>query len=190
MTSIKDKFKAALLTIHEQPLDYPEWDLTGALLREFTARERQYAQEAVSAEAGEADPDQVLFRAMLVQRCLTDPETGRPYADGRTNPSTGEPSIDPRTRTPIFTIEDIQDLADSRAIIFNKIWDDLLTLAALGPQAMFSSGAQDVGGERDAGAGAAGTGDAAVEDEGARPSDVDGGAQVDSKPKRKARNTA
>jgi hypothetical protein len=150
--SVKERLTAALTAIHEQPLEYPAWGLTGALLREFTARERQYAQEAVQTEAGEADPDQILFRAMLMQRCITDPESGRPYADGRTGPD-GQVAIDPRTRTPVFTVAEIADLADGRAIVFNRIWDDLLALAAAAPADLFPGDRAVVGAERDAGTG-------------------------------------
>jgi hypothetical protein len=163
------KLLAALTAIHEQPLDYPAWGLTGVLLREFTARERQYAQEAVQAEAGEADVDQILFRAMLIQRCITDPATGRPYADGRPGPD-GSPAIDPRTRTPIFTVEEIQEIADGRAIIFNHIWDDLLALAAAAPADLFRGDHEDVSSERDARASTGG--DAAEPD---RPPDQGAG---------------
>lgn len=174
MSDIRARLKAALTDLHERALDYPEWGLTGAVLREFTARERQYANDAVQAEAGAADVDQILFRAMLLQRCITDPDTGQPYADGRAGPG-GQPAIDPRTRAPIFTLDDIQDIADSRAILFNRIWDDLLALAAAAPESLFPGDRADVGSERDAGAGAEGAEEAPGGDEDERTRHADGG---------------
>src|SRR5262245_22883120 len=180
----KTALLSALTTLHEKPLDLPQWGLSGVLLREFTARERQWAQEAVQAEANGGDIDQVLYRAMLMQRCLTDPDTGRPYADGRTDGSTGQAAIDPRTRTPIFTVEEVADLADARAILFGVLWDNLLELAALGPQAMFSGDREDVSAERDTGAGVEGAGDATGADEGQGSDGPDRREQVARRPKR------
>jgi hypothetical protein len=171
----KAKLLAALTVIHEKPLEYPEWGLTGAMLREFTARERQYAQEAVQVEAGEADPDQILFRAMLMQRCITDPETGTPYADGR-------PGIDPRTRTPIFSVADIQQIADGRAILFNRIWDDLIALAAAAPADLFRGDRADVSPERNTGASADGSAQAPDGDADQGAGDADGGTEVPGEP--------
>lgn len=174
----KTKLLTALTTLHERELDYPQWGLTGILMREFTARERQFAQDAVQSEANDGDVDQTLYRAMLMQRCLTDPTTGRPYADGRTDPTTGQPAIDPRTRTPIFTVEEVNDIADSRAILFNMLWDNLIELAALGPQAMFSSDRADVSAERDQGTGVEGAGEGPGGDEDSRPGHADGGSAI------------
>lgn len=170
---------SALTGLHERAVDYPAWGITGILMREFTARERQWAQDAVQAEAGGGDVDQTLYKAMLMQRCLTDPETGRAYADGRTDPTTGQPVIDPRTRTPVFTVDEVNDLVDARAVLFNLLWDNLLELAALGPQAMFSGGSADERAERDAGAGAEGTGEATGGDAGQGVDGADGRGEMD-----------
>lgn len=174
--SVKERLRTALTALHEKPLEYPEWGISGAMLREFTARERQYANDAVQEQGG-ADPDQILFRAMLMQRCITDPATGRPYADGRTGPS-GSPLIDPRTRTPIFTVEEITELADGRAFLFTRIWDDLIELAAAAPASLFRGDRTDDGAERDQGAGdqGDGAGTAGSSDQGT--GNPDGGGEV------------
>lgn len=155
MTDLRTRLLDAFQGVHEKPIDYPQWGITGVLLREFTARERQAANEAVTLENA-TDPDQILYRAMLLQRCITDPGTGKPYADGRTDLSTGQPAIDPRTRTPVFTVEDVQSLADGRSILFNILWDELLEVAGMTSAGMFSRGDAADGSERSAGAGAAG----------------------------------
>lgn len=156
---LRTKLLDALQGVHERPFDYPQWGMTGALMREFTARERQAANEAVTLD-NPGDPDQILFRAMLLARCITDPATGSPYADGRLDARTGKVAIDPRTRTPIFTIEDVQSLANGRAAIFNALWDDLLEVAAMTQGAMFSRDTAADGGERDQGARDPGSSDA------------------------------
>jgi hypothetical protein len=145
--SIKDRFLDAFTNLHERAVNFPQWGLTGALLREFTARERQYANDAVQAQ-DEASPDQILYRAMLLQRCLTDPATGTPFSDGRRDPTTGEPAIDPRTRAPIFTIADVEQLADGRFVLFNALWDELLEVAAMGPRSLFRGDPATDGAER------------------------------------------
>lgn len=151
MTDLRTRLLDAFQGVHERAIDYPQWGITGILLREFTARERQAANEAVMLDNA-ADPDQILYRAMLLQRCITDPATGTPYADGRIDLSTGQAAIDPRTRNPVFTVEDVQALADGRSILFNTLWDELLEVAAMSGGAMFSRGGATNGGERDQGA--------------------------------------
>jgi hypothetical protein len=155
--NLRTKLLDAFQGVHERPIDYPQWGITGVLLREFTARERQAANEAVTLD-NPTDPDQILYRAMLLQRCITDPATGGPYADGRIDLSTGERAIDPRTRTPVFTVEDVQELADGRSILFNVLWDDLLEVAGMSSAAMFSRGDAADGAERNQGAGVEGAG--------------------------------
>ena len=160
MTDLRTRLLDAFEGVHERPINYPQWGITGALMREFTARERQAANDAVTLD-NSTDPDQILFRAMLLARCITDPESGSPYADGRLDLSTGKVAIDPRTRTPIFTIDDVQVLADGRSTLFNTLWDDLLEVAAMSGGAMFSRNHTPDGGERDQGAGAEGASNAA-----------------------------
>jgi len=151
-TNLRTKLLDAFQGVHERMIDYPQWGITGVMLREFTARERQAANEAVTLD-NPADPDQILFRAMLIQRCLTDPDTGRPYADGRIDLSTGEAAIDPRTRVSVFTVGDVKELADGRAALFNALWDDLLEVASMTGAALFSRGGTANGTERDPGTG-------------------------------------
>ena len=160
MSDLRTRLLDALEGVHERAIDYPQWGVTGILIREFTARERQAANEAVTLD-NPADPDQVLFRAMLIQRCVTDPDTGTAYADGRLDLRTGNKAIDPRTRTPVFTVADVQSLANGRAALFNTLWDDLLEVAAMTGTAMFSRDHAPDSAERDQGAGAEGSGDAA-----------------------------
>lgn len=180
MTTVTERIRDALTNLHERPLDYPQWGLEGAMLREFTARERQYANDAVQAQ--DDDPDQILFRAMLLQRCITDPTTGTPYPDGRYDPATGLPAIDPRTRTPIFSLADIQDIADGRGVVFTRLWDDLLELAGAGPRSLFRGGAAANGAERDQGARAEAPGDPASTDADPRTGDADGGGASAGEP--------
>ena len=152
MSDLRTRLLDALEGVHERAIDYPQWGVTGILIREFTARERQAANEAVTLD-NPADPDQVLFRAMLIQRCVTDPDTGTAYADGRLDLRTGNKAIDPRTRTPVFTVADVQSLANGRAALFNTLWDDLLEVAAMSGATFSRSVDVAVRGKRDAGAG-------------------------------------
>jgi hypothetical protein len=162
MTDLRTKLLDAMQNVHERLIDYPQWGITGVLLREFTARERQAANEAVNLDNPD-NPEQILYRAMLLQRCITDPATGTPYADGRIDLSTGEKAIDPRTRTPVFTVADVTELADGRAMLFNTLWEELLEVAAMSSAAMFSRDQTADRSERDQGAGAEGAGDAAAQ---------------------------
>lgn len=157
MTDLRTRLLDAFQGVHERPIDYPQWGISGVLLREFVARERQAANEATVLDNAD-NPDQILYRAMLLQRCITDPSTGVPYTDGRLDASTGQPAIDPRTRKPIFTIDDVTELAEGRSLLFTTLWDDLLEVASMSQGAMFSRRAAPNGGERDQGAGTEGTG--------------------------------
>lgn len=155
-TDLRTRLLYSIQHIHERPIDHPQLGITGVLLREFTARERQYANEAVNAD-NPADPDQILYRAMLLQRCITDPDTGAPYADGRLDASTGQPAIDPRTRAPVFTVADVTELADGRSLLFNTLWEELLEVATMTGAAMFSRDHQTDRPKRNKRAGAEGT---------------------------------
>lgn len=163
ISDLRTRLLDAFQGVHERPIDYPQWGITGVLIREFTARERQAANEAVTLDNA-ADPDQILYRAMLLQRCITDPSTGTPYADGRIDLSTGKPAIDPRTRTPVFTVADVQALADGRSLLFGALWDELLEVAAMSGGAMFSRSDTPNRDERDQGAGDPGASEAADSD--------------------------
>lgn len=156
----KSALLAALTSTHERTIEASV--LGGAILiREFTARQREAANAAAVAENPD-DPDNTLYRAMLMQQCIVDPESGTPDATG---------NIDPRTRTPLLTTEDVLNLASSRSGAFGFIWDQLVELAAMGPQSLtFRHPAHDTG-ERDAGAGAGEPGDPAGGDAEAGPGD-------------------
>jgi len=170
-TDLRTKLLDALQNVHERAIDYPQWEISGVILREFTARERQAANEAVNLD-NPADPDQILYRAMLLQRCITDPDTGTPYADGRLDLATGTPAIDPRTRRPVFTVEDVTELANGRAVLFNTLWDDLLEVASMNSAAMFSRDRAADGAERNQGAGAEGATEVAEGDAGQGTGDL------------------
>jgi hypothetical protein len=165
MSDLRTQLLDAIEGVHERPINYPQFGVSGIILREFTARERQAANEAVTLDNAD-NPDQILFRAMLLQRCITDPETGEEYKDGRRDPTTGKPAIDPRTRRPIFTVTDIQSIADGRAALFNTLWDDLLEVASMTGAALFSRDHAADGSERGTGEGDQGAGSAVDEDAG------------------------
>lgn len=144
---------AALTHTHEKTIE--STFLGGqVLIRELTARQRLLAQQAAQAENPD-EPDDAIYKAMLIQMCVVDPDSGTPGADGR---------IDPRTRTPVFTITDVINLSDARPLAMQALIDAITELAALGPQAMFSGHPTADGGERDARAGDSGVSDAARTD--------------------------
>ncbi len=158
--------KAALLSAlthtHEKTVD--GYFIGGTvLIRELTARQRLTAQQAAQAENPD-EPDNGLYQAMLIQMCVVDPDSGTVGADGR---------IDPRTRTPLFTVDDVRDLMESRWGAVNALIEEITSLAGLGPQAMFSSDPPADSGERNQGAGTAGPGDAAGEAAGPGTGDAD-----------------
>jgi len=144
---------AALTHTHEKTVD--GYFLGGqVLIRELTARQRLIAQQAAQAENAD-EPDNGLYQAMLIQMCVVDPESGTKGADGR---------IDPRTRTPLFTIDDVRDLMESRWGAVNALIEEITSMAGLGPAAMFSSDTPADRPERDAREGVEGTGEAAGAD--------------------------
>ncbi len=158
----REQILAALTHTHEREIDSPFFG-GRVLIRELTARQRQQAQQAAAAENPD-EPDNALYQAMLIQMCVVDPNTGVADATGR---------IDPRTRTPLFTVDDIQNLTDARAASTSLLINEITTLAGLGPAAMFSGGDAADSGERDTGAGVAGDENPAGEDEAAGASDTD-----------------
>lgn len=174
---------AALTHTHEKIVDAPF--LGGkVLVRELTARQRLLAQQAAHAENPE-EPDNAMYQAMLIQMCVVDPDSGIADASGR---------VDPRTRTPLLTVEDVLNIYDARSGAVNGLIEHITSLAGLGPAAMFSGDSQANGSERDAGAGAPGSGEAAPQDEGQGSGDdggrsalPDGAGKVNrAKPKRLA----
>jgi hypothetical protein len=132
----------ALTSTHEQTVTSAM--IGGSVLvRELTARQRQLANDAATAENPDA-PDQVLFRAMLLHFSLVDPTTGTPGPDG---------TIDPRTRTPLLSIADALDVVDGRQAAVDELIVAITSLAALGPRAFKSAAPPSDALQRDAGAG-------------------------------------
>jgi hypothetical protein len=153
--------RAALLDLHERILDAPPSVayVGGALLvRELTAGQRLRAGAAARVDNPD-EPDVGLYNARLVQMAVVDPESGTPYADGRTDDS-GQPLIDPRTRRPLFSADDLPLLAEARDVPLGAILDTVAELGALAPHHLQARHPAPHGGERDAGAGAAEPGDA------------------------------
>ena len=170
----KTTLKRALTHLHEQILDAPFALLLfggAVLIREISARARLAAQEAANAESAD-NPDQVLYWAMLIQQSVVDPQSGQPYADGRTGPD-GQPLIDPRTRTPLFTVDETLEIASGREVAVRELINRITDLSALGQSAMFSGGAPPDGGERDARTGTPQPGDTVDEPAGDGPGNVD-----------------
>jgi len=135
----KAALTAALTGLHEKAYTSPFLGGT-ILIREITARQRLQANQAAQAESPDA-PDNALYQAMLVQMAVVDPESGTPGPDG---------AIDPRTRRPLFSADEVRNLAESRSIAFSDLVDEITALAALGPQAMFSGSPAPDRPERDA----------------------------------------
>lgn len=147
----------ALTQLHERTVESPMFG-GAVLIRELTARQRQNANDAATAQDPE-QPDNPLYRAMLIQQSVVDPESGTPYADGRRGPD-GDALIDPRTRAMLFTIDEVLVLADGRDQPINDLANTISALSRLGPDAMFSGDSAADGGERDPGAGAEDAGSA------------------------------
>lgn len=120
----KEKLKAALTDLHEIVFDDPL--LEGAvLLRELSAAQRLMVNEAAAREDGTID--NYLYRAMLLQMMIVDPDSGQPYADGREG-------IDPRTRKPLFDSDEVIELFEGgREIVMTKLLDAGLQLSRLSP---------------------------------------------------------
>lgn len=154
MTTYADRetLLRALTQLHEQTIDdaFTRQLFGGAvLIREISARQRQDANEAAIAQDAER-PDQTLYRAMLIQQSVVDPESGRPD--------------DPRTRSPMFTLDELLLIADGRDVATRELADRIAALSALGPAPLFRGGDAADGPERDQGAGDQATGDAAEGD--------------------------
>lgn len=120
----KEKLKAALTDLHEIVFDDPL--LEGAvLLRELSAAQRLMVNEAAAREDGTID--NYLYRAMLLQMMIVDPDSGQPYADGREG-------IDPRTRKPLFDSDEVIELFEGgREIVMTRLLDAGLQLSRLSP---------------------------------------------------------
>lgn len=109
----KDQLKQRITELHEIVVSSP-WLGGDVLLRELTAAQRMSAADAAQSEVEGDAPNNYLYRAMLLQMMIADPDSGTPYGDRRTHPQTGEPLIDPRTRTPFFTSDEIVELMEGR----------------------------------------------------------------------------
>ncbi len=163
---------AALTNTHEKDI-YSTFLGGRVLIRELTARGRLLAQQAAQAENAD-EPDNGLYQAMLIQMCVVDPATGVADVHGH---------IDPRTRTPLFTVDDVRNLMEARYSAVSTLIDEITSLAGLGPAAMFSGDQAADSPERNAGEGAAESGNATGEaadpgsgdtDQRAALADVDG----------------
>lgn len=160
----RQQLLTTLTSTHEKTVDDPV--LGRILIRELTARQRLAANEAATAENAEM-PDQALYWAMLLQSAIVDPSTGTPGPDGR---------VDPRTRAPLFSVEDVQTLADGRDLLLQRLVNHVTSLAALGIAELRSFRPEDVSEQRDQDAGntTAGTGPEGDASEGT--GDAHGGA--------------
>lgn len=156
--------KAALLThltdLHERVVTDPLLlGDGGVLIRELTAEQRIHAQQAATEDADpEGRPNEALYRALLVAYCVVDPDSGRPYADGRTN-ADGTPRIDPRTRAPLFSADEVVDLMAGRTLLVDLLVSEITKLSAVGPTALFRGDPRAERVERDARPGAGGGGE-------------------------------
>lgn len=171
----------AITDLHERTIDGDEaTHLFGGavLIRELTARQRDAANTAALAENPD-QPDNDLYRAMLMQQSVIDPATGTPYDPPRYDDD-GSLLIDPRTRRPLFSVHDVLLLADGRDKRVSALVDLIMALSALGPAPLFRGGATADGAERDQGAGDQAPGDATAGDARAGTGDTDiGGALPD-----------
>jgi hypothetical protein len=163
----KNALLAALTQTHER-------EVTSAffggkvLIREVTARQRLLAQQAAREDNPE-DPDNALYQAMLIQMSVVDPDSGTRDSSGR---------IDPRTRTPLFSVDDVQNLTNARFGAVNELVEEITSLAGLGPMAMFPSDQSTRSGERNEGTRAEGSGDAVAGDADQGSGDTDRGSEL------------
>jgi hypothetical protein len=127
-----DALRAALLGLHEQTLAADELTAPGGLtigelfggallIRELTARQR-LACEAAAVQDNPDEPDNALFRALVIQFGVVDPTTGTADAWGR---------VDPRTRVPLLSPEDAAELVEARAVPLQFIAGRILALSGM-----------------------------------------------------------
>lgn len=141
----RQELLAALTGTHETVYESDLFGGRAVLIREITGRQRLLANEAATQENPDA-PDNALYRAMLIQMAVVDPDSGVRGPDG---------AIDPRTRRPLLTVDDVQSIADGRDRAVEQLIDAIVGLSALKPVHLFRRHSAADGGERDAGAGAA-----------------------------------
>lgn len=141
----RDDLLACLTNTHEKILTPELFGNRPILIREITARQRFLAQQAAQTDDPDA-PDEALYRAMMIQMAVVDPDSGTPGPDGR---------IDPRTRTPLLTIADVESLANGRDVASREVFSEIAALAGLLPAALFRRHPVTDGPQRGAGEGAA-----------------------------------
>lgn len=149
---------AALTGLHEKWIkDVPLFGCD-ILIRELSAKQRTMANDAATADDPE-NPDNALYRGILIQQCVVNPETGQPYADGRVDEQ-GKPAIDPRTRAPLFTADEVAALVDGRSAAVNRLIDEITALAMVRPLDFKSVHSPPDSGQSGEGAGAGDSGEA------------------------------
>ena len=175
----KSALLGAVVGLHEKAVTSPLLGGT-VLIRELTARQRLIAREAAARES-EEEVDTALLYAMYVQFCVVDPDSGTPGPDG---------TIDPHTRRPLFTPQEVQALAEGRALVLDMLVGEITSLSALSPVSLQPGNPQARGGKRDAGQGAGARGAAAPGQAAAGAGDDDGGGAVAPQPQPEARQAA
>ena len=164
----RQELLAALTGTHETIYESDLFGGRAVLIREITGRQRLLANEAATQENPDA-PDNALYRAMLIQMAVVDPDSGVRGPDG---------AIDPRTRRPLLTVDDVQSIADGRDRAVEQLIDAIVGLSALKPVHLFRRHPAADGDERDAGAGPASGGDADRAVAVVRAAAADGGAAL------------
>ena len=164
----RQELLAALTGTHETVYESDLFGGRAVLIREITGRQRLLANEAATQENPDA-PDNALYRAMLIQMAVVDPDSGVRGPDG---------AIDPRTRRPLLTVDDVQSIADGRDRAVEQLIDAIGGLSALKPVHLFRRHPAADGDERDAGAGPASGGDADRAVAVVRAAAADGGAAL------------
>lgn len=155
----RDDLLAALTETHEKTIAPALFGGASILIRELTARQRTQANEAALRENPDV-PDNSLYRAMLIQMSVVDPESGS--AD------------DPRTRTPLLTIDDVLNIADGRDEMTNTLVSEITSLSLLAPRHLFPSNKPADRPQRDAHEGAelSGSGDRKARNQRTGPTDI------------------
>lgn len=154
---------ACLTDTHERTVTPDLFGKRPILIREITGRQRQMAIQAAQTDDPD-NPDDALYRAMLIQMAVVDPDSGTPGPDGR---------IDPRTRTPLLTVADVESIANGRDLATRALSNDIAALAGLLPAALFRGDPAPDRPQRDTDEGDPDRGIAAHETEDTRSGDHD-----------------
>lgn len=131
----RDEILNCLTETHEKTIHPALFGKRPILIREIIGRQRLMASQAAQTDDPE-QPDNALYRAMMIQMSIVDPSSGTPYADGRARED-GTPIIDPRTRKPLLSIADVQDIADGRDLTVDALMTEIATLSTLAPVSLF-----------------------------------------------------